>query len=59
MIIQMNATVYAAVDHGEQGRHKIAGSDQRGVVQGGRGRASEQEKQEIKAARQKRRFFRR
>ena len=29
MIIQINATVCAAVDHGEDGQHKIAGSDQR------------------------------
>ena len=28
MIIQINATVCAAADHGEDGRRKIAGSDQ-------------------------------
>ena len=30
MIIQMNATVCADVDHGEAGQLKIAGSDQEG-----------------------------
>jgi hypothetical protein len=29
MIIQINATVCAAVDHGDGGQHKIAGSDYR------------------------------
>ncbi len=29
MIIQMNATVCAAVDHGDDGQYKIAGSDRR------------------------------
>ena len=38
MIIQINATVCAAVDHGEGGQHKIAGSDQRRRVQGGEGK---------------------
>ena len=35
MIIQMNATVCADMDHGEDGRHKIADSDQRRRAQGG------------------------
>ena len=34
MIIQINATVCAAVDHGDDGRHKIAGSNHgRDVIQ--------------------------
>jgi hypothetical protein len=48
MIIQINATVCAAVDNGDDRRHKIAGSDQltrrRDVGKG----ASDQEKEEIK-----------
>ena len=47
MIIQINATVCAALDHGEGGRRKIAGSDSAKEVQGGRKGASDQEKQEI------------
>ncbi len=38
MIIEINATVCAAVDHGEGGQLKIAGRDQRKVVQQGQGK---------------------
>ena len=33
MIIQINATVCAAPDHGDDRQHKIAGRDQRKTVQ--------------------------
>ncbi len=48
MIIQINATVCADVDHGDNVRRKIAGSDQERRTQGEKGRASNQEKREIK-----------
>ena len=48
MIIQINATVCAAVDHGEGRQHKIAGSDKRRMVQEGQGRGSYQVEQRIK-----------
>jgi hypothetical protein len=48
MIIQMNATVCAAEDHGEDGRHEIAGSDRRRSAQAGQEGTSGQEKQELK-----------
>jgi hypothetical protein len=38
MIIQINATVCAAVDHGEGGQLMISGRDQRKMVQEGLGR---------------------
>ena len=47
MIIQINATVCADVDHGDDRRNKIAGSDQGIMVLRGRGRVKGQEKQEI------------
>ena len=50
MIIQINATVCAAVNHGGERQHKIAGSDQRWRLQRGHERASNQEEQEIKGA---------
>jgi hypothetical protein len=59
MIIQINATVCAAADHGEDSQHKIAGGDHFGRVLRGEETSSDQEKQEIKGAWQKRRFFRR
>jgi hypothetical protein len=38
MIIQINATVCAAVDHGDNRCHKVAGSDrEREVIQGQEG----------------------
>ena len=57
MIIQINATVCAAVDHGEGGQLKIAGRDQRKMVQEGQERGSYQAKQRIQRARQKCRFL--
>ena len=45
MIIQMNATVCAAEDHGDDVRHKIAGSDQRSRGAEAQEKASDQEKQ--------------
>jgi hypothetical protein len=42
MIIQINATVCAAVDHGAGGQHKIASRDQRGKVQQGPGKGIHQ-----------------
>jgi hypothetical protein len=57
MIIQINATVCAAVDHGEGGRLKIAGRDQRKMGQEGQGRSSYQAEQRIQGARQKCRFL--
>ena len=57
MIIQINATVCAAVDHGEGGQLKIAGRDQRKMVQEGQERASYQAEQRIQRARQKCRFL--
>ena len=53
MIIQMNATVCAAEDHGDDRRRKAAGDDPPRRVQQGRGRPNGQEKQEIKGTRQK------
>ena len=50
MIIQINATVCAAADHGGNRQHKIAGSDRRGRVQGGREGTSDQEKRETREA---------
>ena len=47
MIIQINATVCAAVDHGEDRQHKIAGSDYRKWVQAEHERGSGQGKREI------------
>jgi hypothetical protein len=47
MIIQMNATVCAAMNHGESRLDKIAGSDQCRRVQGAQDRASGQGKQEF------------
>ncbi len=56
MIIQMNATVCADVDHGDNGQHKIAGSDQCRRAQGGRRRGSDRENKKFKGALQKCRF---
>ncbi len=47
MIIQMNATVCAAADHGEDRQHKIAGSGQRKRVQQRKGEQIDQEEQEV------------
>jgi len=47
MIIQINATVCAAEDHGEDERQKIAGRDKHRRVQKREGRVGDQEKQEI------------
>ena len=47
MIIQINATVCAAVDHGEGEQLKIAGRDQRKMLQEGQGRGSYQAEQRI------------
>ena len=47
MIIQINATVCAAVDHGDDMWHEIAGSDQGRKMQTGRERGSDQGKQDI------------
>ena len=59
MIIQMNATVCADIDHGEDGQYKIAGSDQRGRIQREREGVSDQHKQENEEAWQLYRFSRR
>ena len=57
MIIQINATVCAAVNHRDGRQHKIAGSDQlRRCRDVGKG-ASDREKEEIKGARLRCRFF--
>jgi hypothetical protein len=50
MIIQINATVCAALDHGQGGQLKIAGRDQRKMVQEGQGRGSYQAEQRIQRA---------
>ena len=47
MIIQINATVCAAVDHGEGKWHKIAGNNNPRECRKAWKRASKQEKQEI------------
>ena len=47
MIIQINATVCAAADHGDDRQHKIAGSDQGKRVQEGQERAMTRAKQEF------------
>ena len=57
MIIQINATVCAAVDHGDDRQHRIAGSDQRRRRRKVGKRASDQEKGEIKGMRLRCRFF--
>jgi hypothetical protein len=57
MIIQINATVCAAVDHGGGEQVKIAGRDQRKMVQEGQGRGSYQAEQRIQRARQLCRFL--
>ena len=49
MIIQINATVCAAVDHGEGGQLKIAGIGERKMVHEGQGRGSYQEEQRIQS----------
>jgi hypothetical protein len=48
MIIQMNATVCADMNHGEDGQCKIAGSDLGKSVQEGPERGSDQENQELR-----------
>ena len=48
MIIQINATVCAAADHGEDRQHKIAGSDQRNWVLRSREEASDQGNRKIR-----------
>jgi hypothetical protein len=58
MIIQMNATVCADMDHGEDRRHKIAGSDQGEWRRQERKRDNDQGRRENKEALQKRWFFR-
>jgi hypothetical protein len=50
MIIQMNATVCADMDHGESRLYKIAGNDQRRRAYRGREWVIDQEKQETKEA---------
>jgi hypothetical protein len=57
MIIQMNATVCAAVDHGEGGQLKIAGRDSGRWCRKAREGASYQAEQRIQRARQECRFF--
>jgi hypothetical protein len=49
MIIQINATVCAAIDHGDDRQHKIAGSDPRKRCTRTWERAGDQEKVEISA----------
>jgi hypothetical protein len=44
MIIQINATVCAAADHGEYWQHKIAGNNQRRQLRGHQEGVSDQEK---------------
>ncbi len=46
MIIQINATVCAAVDHGDDRRRRIADSDQRRRVLGRKKMVGDQGKQE-------------
>ena len=58
MIIQINATVCAALDHGAGGSSRSLDSDQRRRVQRCREEASGQEKQEVEGEWQRRRFFR-
>jgi hypothetical protein len=50
MIIQMNATVCADMDHGEDRRHKIAGSDEGTEWREGRKRGDDQGRRENKEA---------
>ena len=57
MIIQINATVCAAVDHGEGGQLNIAGRSWREDGAKGQGRGSYQAEQRIQRARQKCRFL--
>ena len=57
MIIQMNATVCAALDHGRGGQLKTAGRDLRRMLQEGRERGGYQAEQRFYEARQKCRFL--
>jgi len=57
MIIWINATVCGDVDHGDDGQHKIAGSDQRRKRGQAWERACDRAKEEIKGPRQECRFF--
>jgi len=57
MIIQINATVCAAVDHGEGGQLKTAGRDQRKMGRKAKEGGSYQAEQRIQRARQKCRFL--
>jgi len=50
MIIQINATVCAAVDHGEDWRYKTADSDRRMMTLGGQGGAVSSRNNEIRKA---------
>jgi hypothetical protein len=50
MIIQMNATVCVAEDHGEDWRHKIAGSGQGAECREGRKGGDDQGRREDKEA---------
>jgi hypothetical protein len=57
MIIQINAMVCAAADHGEGGQVKIAGRGQREDGAKGQERGSYQAKRRIQRAQQKCRFL--
>jgi hypothetical protein len=57
MIIEINATVCTAVDHGQGGQLKIAGRDQREDRAKSQGRGSYQAEQQIQRAWQKCRFL--
>jgi hypothetical protein len=57
MIIQINATVCAALDHGQGGQPKIAGRDQRKMGRKAKEGGSYQAKQRIQRARHKCRFW--
>jgi hypothetical protein len=50
MIIQINATVCAALDHGQGRQLKIAGRDLWRMLRGGQGRASTRRNEDSKSA---------